>query len=349
MTDTLPLGKLPFELLSALLAKAPLNDPRVLYGPGIGLDCAVIDLGERLLVFKSDPITFASDDIGWYAVQVNANDVATTGATPRWMLATLLLPEKTTTQEQVNAIFDQVYHAAQLLGISVVGGHTEVTYDLQRPILIGTLIGEVERERLVMPDRVQPGDHLLLTKGVPIEGTALLAREFGQQLRSAKRADNQPLFGPDEIQVAQEFLYHPGISVVRDAQIATRAGQVHAMHDPTEGGLAGALWEMSDASHKRLVIQREAVYIPPISERICAAFAMDPLATIASGALLLAASAADSGSIQAALQAEGIACSQIGVVENGPAGVWQTNGQALTRPTRDEIARVFEENSGSVL
>ncbi len=109
----------------------------------------MIDLGERMLVFKSDPITFASDDIGWYAVQVNANDIATTGATPRWMLVTLLLPEASTSTELVEKIFEQVYRAAQALGISVVGGHTEITYDLHRPILIGTLIGEVEREQLV--------------------------------------------------------------------------------------------------------------------------------------------------------------------------------------------------------
>src|SRR5512135_300928 len=147
MTDSLPLGKLPVELLARLLSQAPIKDPRVLYGPGIGLDCAVVDLGERVLVFKSDPITFASDDLGWYAVQINANDVATTGATPRWMLATLLLPENETTQERVEAIFNQIYNAAAALGISVVGGHTEITFDLHRPILVGTLIGEVDRER----------------------------------------------------------------------------------------------------------------------------------------------------------------------------------------------------------
>src|SRR5512141_40767 len=111
MTDSLPLGKLPPDFLARLLAGAPIKDSRVLYGPGIGLDCAVIDLGERMLVFKSDPITFATDDIGWYAVQVNANDIATTGAAPRWMLATLLLPENATSQASVETIFSQIYQA----------------------------------------------------------------------------------------------------------------------------------------------------------------------------------------------------------------------------------------------
>jgi hydrogenase expression/formation protein HypE len=336
MSDTLPLGKLPFDLLARLLAQAPIKDPRVLYGPGIGLDCAVIDLGERVLVFKSDPITFATDDIGWYAVQVNANDIATTGATPRWMLASLLLPENETTQTRVETIFNQIYQAAGALGISVVGGHTEITYDLRRPILVGTLIGEVDRDHLVIPANVIAGDRLLLTKGVPIEGTALLAREFPQRLSD--------LFSPDEVEEARQYLYQPGISVVRDAQVATAAGRVHAMHDPTEGGLAGALWELSDASAHRLVFDPGAVLIPNLSRRICATFGLDPLATIASGALLLAVAGEDAAAIRAALEREGIACSEIGRVEEGPAGVWHVDGQPLTRPARDDIARVYEKD-----
>jgi hydrogenase expression/formation protein HypE len=341
MSETLPLGKLPFELLASLLARAPMNDPRVLYGPGIGLDCAVIDLGERILVFKSDPITFATDDIGWYAVQVNANDIATTGAVPRWMLATLLLPEAGTTPAQVEAIFEQVYRAAQAQGISVVGGHTEVTYDLHRPILVGTLIGEVDREHLVTPEHVQPGDVLLLTKGVPIEATALLAREFGARLLAGNGAE-QPGLSAAELETARNYLYEPGISVVRDAQIATQAGRIHAMHDPTEGGLAGALWELADASRKTLVVDPRLVYVPPLAKRVCAAFGLDPLATIASGALLLAAVGEDAPLIQAALKKNGIACGVIGWVEDGPGGVGCKDGSPFPRPARDDIARVFE-------
>lgn len=334
MTDFLPLGKLPADLLARLLSQAPIKDPRVLYGPGIGLDCAVVDLGERVLVFKSDPITFATDDIGWYAVQVNANDVATTGATPRWMLATLLLPEAATTQHSVEEIFDQLYRAAGALGISVVGGHTEITYDLRRPVLIGTLIGEVSREHLIMPSSARPGDRLLLTKGVPIEGTALLAREFPLRLSS--------ILNLAELEEARQYLYQPGISVVRDARIAANAGQVHAMHDPTEGGLAGALWELSEASGQRLVVDPAAVPVPSIARKVCAAFGLNPLATIASGALLIAAASEDSAAIRTALEAEGIACAEIGWIEEGPAGVWQSSGEPLPRPARDDIARVFE-------
>jgi hydrogenase maturation factor len=181
-----------------------------------------------------------------------------------------------------------------------------------------------------------------LTKGVPIEGTALLAREFSDYLRKAS-SEKDPVLNETELEAAQRFLYTPGISVVRDAQIATRAGKVHAMHDPTESGLSGALWELADASHRCLVVDRGAVYVPPLARRICNAFGIDPLATIASGALLLAVDAGDSANIQAALRAEDIACDEIGSVINGPAGVWLSSGQTLQRPIRDDIARVFEE------
>src|SRR5579859_7494962 len=153
----LPVGKLPPELLARLSAGAPANDPRVRVRPGLGLDCAVVDLGDRLLAFKSDPITFATDDIGWYLVQVNANDLATTGAVPRWLLLTMLLPEGATTPALVDEWTEQVYTACRHLGIDVIGGHTEVTHGLSRPILAGTLIGEVEPHRLVTPRGAQPG------------------------------------------------------------------------------------------------------------------------------------------------------------------------------------------------
>ena len=341
MSTPLPLGKLPAELLASLLAKAPLHDPRVLYGPGIGRDCAIIEMEDgadgRVLVLKSDPITFATDDIGWYAVQVNANDIATTGARPLWMLATLLLPEKHTTPALVESIFDQVAQAASGLGISLVGGHTEITYGLERPILIGTLVGEVRRDGLVVPGGARPGDRVLITKGVPVEATALLAREFPERLVGE--------LSMQEIEQARRFLYDPGISVVRDARIAVQAGRVTTMHDPTEGGVAAALWELAEASQVSLTIDPGAVPVPALAGRVCQAFGLDPLATIASGALLLSAAPQDANAICEALEASGILCAEIGFcVEpvGKPHGVYKPDGTELTRPTRDEIARVYE-------
>jgi hydrogenase expression/formation protein HypE len=334
--DPLPLGKLPPELLAQLLAQAPVSDERVLVGPGVGFDCAVVDLGPTLLVLKSDPITFATAEIGRYLVQVNANDIATTGATPRWLLVTLLLPEGKTTAALAAEISQQIYTACREMGVSVLGGHSEVTYALTRPIAIGTMIGEVTRDRLVTPAGARPGNRLLLTKGVPIEATAILAREFADRLTA--------VLSPAELAQAQDFLVNPGISVLREAEIALQAGRVTAMHDPTEGGLAAALWELAEASGRSLLVEPAAVPVPPLAGRICRALGLDPLAAIASGALLLAVAADDSAAICQALQAAGIGCAEIGEVIEGEAAVWMVTGngrQLLPRPAQDEIARAY--------
>jgi len=337
MNDLFPMGKLPPEFLSQILKQAPCDDPRVILGPGIGLDCAVVEVGETCLVFKSDPITFASDEIGWYAVQVNANDIVTTGATPRWFLVTSLFPAARTTAGDVERIAGQLFEACRSLGISVIGGHTEITHGIDRPIIAGTMIGEVPRDALITPKGASPGDRILLTKGVPIEGTAILAREFPDKLAR--------FCTPDEIQAAGDYLYDPGISVVKDARIAVQAGKITAMHDPTESGLAGALWELAEACGHTLVIDSQAIPISSISRKICVAFEINPLETIASGALLLTCPSQDALLVCQTLQAEGIHCVEIGTVEVGPPQVWQQiagKRTLLHYPQRDEIARVFE-------
>jgi hydrogenase expression/formation protein HypE len=342
----LPVGKLPVELLRRMLARAPGPevDARILLPPGVGLDCAVVDLGERLLVFKSDPITFATAEIGWYLVQVNVNDIAVMGAMPRWLLLTMLLPEDATTPELVEEISEQVFAACRDLGIAVLGGHTEITHGLSRPILVGALVGEVAHADLVTPQGVQPDDCILLTKGVPIEATAILAREFPQRLAATLNAD--------ELATAQNFLHDPGIGVLKDAQTALRAGKVTAMHDPTEGGLAAALWELAWASGLALEVDCSAVPIPPLSARICEALELDPLASIASGALLLTAPPADAAAIAQALRAAGIPCAEIGAALPGPPEVRCLTPAGhgpptpLPYPTQDAIAALYTDNNG---
>jgi hydrogenase maturation factor len=337
LESSLPVGKLPLELLARLLQAAPILDPRILVGPGVGLDCSVVNLGETLLVMKSDPITFATDEIGWYAVQVNGNDIACAGATPRWFLMTLLLPEGKAPPELVERITRQVYQACAEKQISVVGGHTEITAGLPRPILLGTMLGETTPAGLVTPMGARLGDRLLLTKGIPIEATALLAREFPDRLRTA--------LTETELSQARDYLYTPGISVLRDSQIARQAGQVTAMHDPTEGGLAAALWELAAACGLGLVVEQGAVPIPPLAGKVCAALGIDPLASIASGALLLAVAPQDSAAILQALKREGILCAEIGQVVGGAPQVrCAGSGELLPRPERDEIARLFESS-----
>jgi hydrogenase maturation factor len=332
-------GKLPNELLARLLARVQLRDPRVVLGPGIGRDAAVIDAGgDRLLVAKSDPITFASDHIGWYAVHVNANDVACMGARPAWFLATILLSQGTS-EEEASQVFGQVLEACQRLEIELVGGHTEITHGLDRPIVVGAMLGEVERGALVQPSGAREGDALILTKGIAIEGTAVLAREAGERL--------ERLGVPASvIERAQRYIFEPGISVVREALTACDAlragGGVHAMHDPTEGGLATALYELAEASGLGVMVQEEAVAVLPETQAICSAASLEPLGLLASGALLIAVAEEDCPTVLAALREAGIEACRIGGMVKREAGViirGRAETVAVPRFARDEVAR----------
>jgi hydrogenase maturation factor len=331
-------GKLPPELLQRLLRSFPATDPRVIMGPAVGEDAAVIDMGERYLIAKSDPVTFATDAIGYYAVVVNANDIATRGGRPKWFLATLLLPEHKTSEALVESIFAQIAAACQAFGIAIVGGHTEVTWGLDRPILSGHMLGEVDPAALVTSAGAQVGDVLLLTKGICIEGAAIIAREREQELR--QRGVPEPL-----IERAKNFLFEPGISVVHDAEIAIGAGRVHAMHDPTEGGLAMAVHELATAAQVGIVIDRRQIPVLAEASVLCGAYGLDPLGTIASGALLIAAPDGDAERIRQALQGNDIACAAIGHIVPPSEGVVCDDGrtlQPLPRFMSDEITRLFE-------
>jgi hydrogenase maturation factor len=333
-----PLGKLPPEHLARLLKDHAPSDPRVVLGPGIGCDAAVIEFGDTYVVAKTDPITFASDEIGWYAVHVNANDIACTGATPRWFLATLLLPEGHTSSALVDAIFCQIASACHELGVALVGGHTEITSGLDRAVVVGCMLGEVAPNRLVKPGGAQPGDALLLTKGIAVEGTAIIARELAGRKELAE-------IEPAVLERSQRLLHEPGISVVRDASIATAAGRVHAMHDPTEGGLSTGLAELAEAAGVGLEIDEDALPILPETQTLCAAMSLDPLGLIASGALLLAVAPEDAAKIVGTLEKASIPTTQIGRVVGRESGL-MLHGLAGKRPLphfeRDEIARMFE-------
>lgn len=335
--SVLPIGKLPAPALQALLDRHPVKDPRVVVGPRVGEDAAVIDLGDRYLVATSDPITFAADDVGWYALQVNANDVAVRGARPRWFLATLLLPEGRTTDELVSRLFDQLGEACAELDVALVGGHTEVTHGLDRPIVAGTMLGEVAKDRLVTTGGARVGDAVVMTKGVPLEGAALIAREREAELlaRGVPAA---------VVARAKRLLRAPGLSVLPEAELAMELAEVHAMHDPTEGGIATALRELADAAGVGLRIDAERIVMLPEGRTLCAAFGLDPLGTIASGALLLTMSPADAATVIHALARESIDSHYIGQVVDREKGVMLVDARG-ERPMpifpRDEISKLF--------
>ena len=328
------IGKFPAELLGRLLGKNAVVDPRVLVGPKIGEDAAVIDMGEKLLVAKSDPVTFAADAIGWYAVQVNANDVACTGGIPKWFLATLLVPERFS-EAEAEQIFDQVLEACRELDVSLVGGHSEVTYGIDRPIVLGTMLGEVERDRLVHTGGAQEGDSIVLTKGIAIEGAALLARDFSGELQTA---------GVEQrvIVRAREYLRAPGISVMNDARLALETVTVHSLHDPTEGGLVTGLREVAQASGLGLAIEEGSVPVLPECKAICDGLGLDPLGLLASGALLITLAANEVPKLLLALEREGITGWEIGQMLAPEEGLIMIGYEGeVPMPTfpRDEMAR----------
>jgi hydrogenase maturation factor len=326
-------------MLAELLSKLGHRDPRVIAGPAIGRDAAVIDLGDRMLVAKTDPVTFAADRIGWYAVNVNANDIACMGARPAWFLATALLPAGAPDALPAT-IFDDLQNACAALDIELVGGHTEVTLGIDRPMVIGAMLGEASREEIVLGAGVAPGDAVLLTKGIAIEGTALLARDAPDALAARGLA-------PETIDAAAALLFDPGISVVADAREICVATRPRLMHDPTEGGIATALYEMSLAAGATIHITPDAVPVLSETRAICDALALDPLGLLASGALLAIVQEDHAPAVQRRLHERRIACARIGrIVEGDAAVILGAENQAAPLPSfaRDELARFFDEN-----
>jgi hydrogenase expression/formation protein HypE len=333
----LPAGKLPMALLDRLLTRFTPDDPRIVVGPRTGEDAAVFDMGDRYLVAKSDPITFATSEIGWYAVNVNANDVAVMGARPRWFLATVLLPAGQATPALAESIFTQIHDACAALGVSLAGGHTEITHNLDRPIIAGTMLGEVAPDRLRTTASAQPGDVVMLIKPVPIEGTALIALERAETLRDR---------GYDEafIRRAQGFLKDPGISVAVPALLAAETAEVHAMHDPTEGGVATGLLEIAMAALVGIEINLDAIPILPESAALCREFDLDPLGVIASGSVLLTVVERDAARLVNTMTAAGYPTAVIGRIMSQEAGfVARRGGVAVPWPTfaTDEITKIF--------
>lgn len=328
----LPTGKVPSELLAHLLSSLPTAHPQLLLGPGVGEDAAIINLGsERLLAAKSDPITFASAEIGYYAVHVCANDLAVCGARPLFYLPTILLPEKTTNID-AGQIFAQIGDTCRGLGITVVGGHTEVTPTVKQPVVAGTLLGDVKK--VVATGGCRPGDVILLAGSAAIEGTSIIAREKQDTLLAQG-------WKATELNEAANYLYKPGISVLGSALAA--AELVTAMHDPTEGGIATGLWEIAHASGCGLEVNLTAIPITPLTAKLCAAFGLDPLGTIASGGLLATATAENVEPLLTLWQEAGQGGQRIGRVLPKEKGIYATQHgkrSVLPRFDADEIVKL---------
>lgn len=335
--NSLQPGKIPAGLLMRLLQGGAPMDERVLIGPGIGRDSAAIQFGDSVLVVKTDPITFPTERPATHLLHVNANDIACQGATPSWLLVTALLPAGDTTEESVSRLFNELQSEAARIGVTIIGGHTEITDGIDRLLLIGTMIGETTRERLIDPRFAQSGDRLLLTKSVGIEGTALLAGALRPQLLDAGLTDGQ-------IQAAGSMLDDPGLTVVPEATALVRAGCVTSLHDPTEGGIASAVREMAIAADCGVVISHDAIPVAEPTRQLGAALGFDPLGLLASGSLIAAVPKDSMPAAEAALAAIDVPFTWIGKLTPKATGFRMRRGtEDLELPefAVDEVARLL--------
>ena len=331
----LPAGKFPNELLKGMLDQFVFQDPSVLINPGIGEDTAAVNVAdEEVLVLKSDPITFATDAIGHYAVLINANDIATSGAVPRWFLTTLLFPCGTTPSEICHTMHE-LKDVCRQWKITLCGGHTEITDAVTRPVVTGMLAGTVTKSDLIDKRNIRKGDRILLTKGVAVEGTSIIAREFGDKLEKLGMT-------AVEIETCRAFL--SDISILKEAQIAGQSAGTSAMHDITEGGLATALEELSIAGQHRIRVDMEKIHVFPETGKICRLFDIHPLGLIGSGSLLICCRENSWKLLEERIRKAGIAVSVIGeVLEEGKGIEAVKEGRSVEWPRfeADEITRLF--------
>jgi hydrogenase expression/formation protein HypE len=304
-------GKLPIEVLKPMLHS--LTAGGLVVAPDIGIDVGITRTKGEFLVSSSDPITGVVDRIGWYAVNVSANDVATSGIMPDTLNVVALFPDGTR-ERDIRKIMDEINETAAGLGISVAGGHTEITPKLDRTIVVVTAIGS--GDKYVTSGDAKENDSLLLTKTAGIEGTSILAKlpVVAKQLDTRTRKTAQKLIDK--------------LSIMKEAHIAFETGKAHAMHDVTEGGVLGSALEMSMAAKLGLGIYREKIPIDPTTREVCSKLKIDPLRLIGSGSLLISCNEYDSKQIIAALSEAKIACAEIGTFLPSATERWlESNGK----------------------
>ncbi len=268
-------GKLPPDLLQKLVEGFVIHDS-VSIGPGIGFDSAVIDIGKEYLVVTSDPITFVTEDIGYYTVAVNINDIAVTGAEPSFMTLTVLISQEDADSEKVSKIFNDVRNTAREYGISVIGGHTEVTPSIESTITSATMMGFVEKHKLVRQDGAKPGDVVVMMGLAGVEGTSIIAREL----------DLSGSFSTEEIERMKNFYRDPGIIILDKVRCLKKFTTPTSMHDPTEGGIAQAIHELARASNTGFLIEFEKIPVHPLTLKLSKILDFNYLGLISSGSLI---------------------------------------------------------------
>lgn len=271
------IGKVPENVLKrSVLKQIKTQRPEVILGAGVGEDCAAIALEpDEVMVLSTDPITGTTADTGRWAVMISANDIASSGAEVVGMLICAMLPPDITEQE-IKAVMEQIESACEELKIQVVGGHTEITDGVVRPILTVTGIGKVKRDKLLATKGAKPGQDIVITKWIGLEGTAILAKEREEML--LKRFPRHMI---DEAKT-----YEGMLSVIPEAATAMKSN-VSAMHDITEGGVFGALWEMAESAGVGLTVDLKELPVKQATVEICNFFDINPYELMSSGSMLI--------------------------------------------------------------
>ncbi len=321
-------GKVSPELLEHVFDRTGADDPAVLQGPAEGEDAAAIDFGGETLVVSSDPISLAASEVGRLGVGVACNDVAASGADPRWLTVVVMLPGGAGS-EVLETISEDLDGAAREVGAAIVGGHSEYVDALERPLLSLTAMGPTDR--FVPTGGAEPGDRVLVTKAAAIEGTAILATDFGDELGV-----------PDDVR-ERALGFFEEVSVVPDGRRLREAAT--AMHDPTEGGVAAGLAELARASGVRLEVDHDAIPIRPETEALCGAAGVDPLRIFGSGALLATVPDESVEKALADLEAAGIEGAAIGTVEAGEPAL-ALDGERVAEPIEDDLYPLWERADG---
>ncbi|MEM2575422.1 MAG: AIR synthase family protein [Sulfolobales archaeon] len=339
-------GKLPPEILKKyVFSRVGVTDPRVLVGPSIGEDAAVIDLGGgNVLVAHVDPISGANEYIGWLAVHIPSNDIAVSGAKPHWLLPVLYLPEKAD-EELIDNITYQMDSAAKEINAMIVGGHSEFTPGIKRPLISMTAMGVTTLDKYVKSGGAKPGDVVLMTKSAGIEGTAILASDFSDLLLSR---------GIDEGMISSARNMIKSVSVVRDALTLAEDNIPTAMHDPTEGGILGGVLELAYASNTSIIVYEETIPITKETKTFCNILGLDPLKMLSSGTLIASVPINKLDNALKKLRSEGIEASIIGeVVKRGDyfVKIYRKNGKEETFSDTyisDEIIRLWSSNPNTI-
>ncbi len=324
------IGKIPADVLENIVIK-PLTENKIrkdiVIRPATGEDCAAIDMEDKLCVVSSDPITGADSDAGYLAVHINCNDIASAGAEPVGILLTVLLPPGAD-EELLKTLSSGAKRAADELGIEILGGHTEVTEAVNKPVISGTAIGKANKNAFVSTSGARPGQDIIITKCSGLEGTAIIAADNEQYLR-LKLCDGI---------VDKAIELKNSISVVKEALIAADMGAT-CMHDATEGGVLGAIWEICSCSKNGCVVEQDLIPIKDETKAIAELSGIDPLRLISGGTLIL--TAFDGDKIVNRLEQENISAKIIGKITVGKAMI-KRNGELfeIEAPVSDELYKV---------